>query len=531
MISPCSSVNSRSVLASNVLGSHNKTKKSLSAAKACIPQILPSKFKPKLSPSADEGQERRVEPTPRPKAHSCEDLHHEPCTVLGNGDATDHDHDHGLASYSKASNCSPKNGPLNGTLRSTAEFSALYRNMHSIQRPSSLSSSLQGSVRSLASLFEKPGDEAGVLERLGNVPRDAVTYRVLEFERIIQRSSTAPTRSSSMPILPSGPSPAHSPVPGSCFLQSAVSAEYLVMPEPEQTDDCPIVPVGDNVSSEEASYSGGEASTLSGLLVDSTPTSEHHHHYHHHHHHDHLPFHPLHLKPSKCKGSCPASYTRFTTIRRHERQQAGSNNNYSSTSSNFIPERRSIPPANLLLMGPAPFTLRRTLHSHQAKKTLSATKALGLDGIDARIFSSKPRPIIPQRLSSLEVLERLSNGDGTSSKVGDAHELTDGECSDANKNHCGGGYAATLLSVPLSMLTLSHGYVCDHSSPSDPSLLSAILSPPSDFTFSISVVCSVWPTLCALVTKTDMISILLCLVCGKDLTAISVSVVPVCLKV
>ncbi|XP_049337731.1 sorbin and SH3 domain-containing protein 1 isoform X1 [Astyanax mexicanus] len=492
MISPCSSVNSRSVLASNVLGSHNKTKKSLSAAKACIPQILPSKFKPKLSPSADEGQERRAEPTPRPKAHSCEDLHHEPCTVLGNGDATDHDHDHGLASYSKASNCSPKNGPLNGTLRSTAEFSALYRNMHSIQRPSSLSSSLQGSVRSLASLFEKPGDEAGALERLGNVPRDAVTYRVLEFERIIQRSSTAPTRSSSMPILPSGPSPAHSPVPGSCFLQSAVSAEYLVMPEPEQTDDCPIVPVGDNVSSEEASYSGGEAataaecvepsnqnhtspsrteieshshtdgkeaeqktscgdngaaeSTLSGLLVDSTPTSEHHHHYHHHHHHDHLPFHPLHLKPSKCKGSCPASYTRFTTIRRHERQQAGSNNNYSSTSSNFIPERRSIPPANLLLMGPAPFTLRRTLHSHQAKKTLSATKALGLDGIDARIFSSKPRPIIPQRLSSLEVLERLSNGDGTSSQVGDAHELTDGECSDANKNHCGDSESSQPLS-------------------------------------------------------------------------------------
>ncbi|XP_072534503.1 sorbin and SH3 domain-containing protein 1 isoform X3 [Salminus brasiliensis] len=477
MISPCSSVNSRSVLASNVLGIQNKTKKSLSAAKACIPQILPSKFKPKLSPSADEGQERRAEPTSRPKAHSCEDLHQEPCSVLGNGDATDNDH--GLASHSKASNClpgsrtSPKNGPLNGTLRSTTEFSALYRNMHNIQRPSSLASSLHGSVRSLASLFERPGDEASGPERSGYVPRDAVTYRVMEFERIIQRSSTAPTRSASMPTLPSGPSPAHSPVPGSCFLQSAVSAEFLVMPEPAQTDDCPLVPVEDKVFKEEASFSGGEEaecvessnenhtsrtdslshtdgkeaeqenscaenaaaeSALSGPSVVSTPTSEHHHH---HHHHDHLPFHPLHLKPSKCKGSCPASYTRFTTIRRHERQQA---------SSSFIPERRSIPPANLLLMGPAPFSLRRTLHSHQAKKTLSATKALGGDGAEGRIFSSRPRPIIPQRLSSLEVLERLSNGDGSSCQGGDAHELTDGECSDANKNHCGDSES----SLPLS---------------------------------------------------------------------------------
>ncbi|XP_037394794.1 sorbin and SH3 domain-containing protein 1 isoform X2 [Pygocentrus nattereri] len=477
MISPCSFVNSRSVLASNALGNQNKSKKSLSAAKACIPQILPSKFKPKLSSSADEGQERRAEPASRPKAHSCEDLHQEPCSVLGNGDATDSDH--GLASHSKASNClpesrtSPKNGPLSVALRSTAEFSALYRNMHHIQRPSSLGSSPHGSVRSLASLFEKPGDELSGPERSGNVPRDAVTFRVMEFERIIQRSSTAPTRSASMPTLPSGPSPAHSPAPGSCFLQSALSAESLVVPGPTQTDDCPLVPVEDKLSGEEASFSGGEAvecmdpsnqnhtsrtdshshtdgkgaelenscvqsaaaeNTLSGPSVASTPTSEHHHH---HHHHDHLPFHPLHLKPSKCKGSCPASYTRFTTIRRHERQQA---------SSIFVPERRATPPTNLLLMGPAPFSLRRTLHTHQAKKTLSATKALAGDMADGRIFSSRPKPVIPQRLSSLEVLERLSNGDSSPCQGREAHQLTDGECSDANKNHCGDSESSHPLS-------------------------------------------------------------------------------------
>ncbi|NWU92267.1 SRBS2 protein, partial [Upupa epops] len=36
-----------------------------------------------------------------------------------------------------------------------------------------------------------------------------------------------------------------------------------------------------------------------------------HHHHHHHHHHRHL--------ISSCKGRCPASYTRFTTMLKHER--------------------------------------------------------------------------------------------------------------------------------------------------------------------------------------------------------------------
>ncbi|XP_034043663.1 uncharacterized protein sorbs2a [Thalassophryne amazonica] len=57
----------------------------------------------------------------------------------------------------------------------------------------------------------------------------------------------------------------------------------------------------------------------------------HHHHIRHHHHHHH---HPAHQRVSHsqgyqhrhlistCKGRCPASYTRFTTMLRHEREQA-----------------------------------------------------------------------------------------------------------------------------------------------------------------------------------------------------------------
>ncbi|XP_016390197.1 sorbin and SH3 domain-containing protein 1-like isoform X6 [Sinocyclocheilus rhinocerous] len=437
MISPCSSVNTHSVLATNALASQNKTKKSLSAAKACIPQILPSKFKPKLSASTDESLERRTEPTQqRPKAHSCEDLHHEACGSR-NGDTTDADHRLNSACKCHSSPESRnlhKNGPAVGSVRSTTEFSTLYRNMHNIQRPSSLGSSPHGSVRCLASFFEKPVDDI-TLERTEIIPRDAVTFRVMEFERIIQRSNSAPTRSASMPILPSNPSPSHSPTP-TCFLQSALSAETLVLPGPANTEDCPAMNTEAQTPKEEASVSDecpntsrtdfpldlneGKSEEKNSCIHDpaketpsggtSEPTG--------HHHHDHFPFH---TKQSKCKGTCPASYTRFTTILRHERQQA-----------NTQQEKKCTPPRNLLLMGPAPFSLRRSLHSQQAKKTcaLSAMKPMTGD-----VISAKLKPLIPQRLSSLEVLERLSNGESSPCEGCNSDDLMDVEGSEASKDH------------------------------------------------------------------------------------------------
>ncbi|XP_067353584.1 sorbin and SH3 domain-containing protein 2-like isoform X16 [Channa argus] len=70
--------------------------------------------------------------------------------------------------------------------------------------------------------------------------------------------------------------------------------------------------------------------TSSESLYGSS-TLHHHHLRHHHHHHHHHPAHQSvgqsqgyqhrHLI-STCKGRCPASYTRFTTMLRHEREQA-----------------------------------------------------------------------------------------------------------------------------------------------------------------------------------------------------------------
>ncbi|XP_069395272.1 sorbin and SH3 domain-containing protein 1 isoform X4 [Paralichthys olivaceus] len=461
IISPCSSVNSRSVLASNAIGNQCKSKKPLSAAKACIPQILPSKFKPKLLPPSGDSQESRTKTFRHPKAHSCEDLYTGPCDAdfAGAGERGQY-----LDSkYSCGSECTDGLSPA--IRRSTSEFSSLYRTMHHIQRPSSAGCSPHGSVRSLASLFEKAkadGGERSEADDGGNIPRDAVLSRVSEFEMIIQRSTSAPSRSSSLPTLHSSHSQSPDHIPNHLYMTSAVSAESLLVADATQTDACsPVEPEGksseqealppNSVKVEEAapfSDDGHNNRTESPCSTEveveqifskSSPALTHqtvsasksplqlltasppqHNHLHHHHHHLHHLNHQLLHKPSKCKGSCPASYTRFTTILRHERQQA-------TTQQERPPpaEKKTTLPGNLFLMGPAPFRPRRNLPSSQTRRTLLATKVTQRPCS----MSPEPRPLIPQRLSSLEVLERLSNGDG-----GNTDHLSNGQGLDANGN-------------------------------------------------------------------------------------------------
>ncbi|CAB1312441.1 unnamed protein product [Coregonus sp. 'balchen'] len=450
-----------------------KNKKPLSAAKACIPQILPSKFKHKLIPPSDDSHDRRTAPARHPKAHSFEDIY--------TGSTGAEAQESGLNSNThKNSNGLPldsETGLKNGspaTRRSTSEFSTLYRNMHSIQRPScSVGSSPHGSVRSLTCLFEKvgvngidrEGDEAG-----GNIPRrEAVSSRVSEFELITQRSSPSPTRSSSMPTLPTGQSLTHNHSPADLFMASAVSAESLLVTDPGHArllEGCPLEDTEGKAARDEAFLSGSEiveevasseyigtlrAESLSGTEAETeqhgptekapvptekppevtisrtsnsppspvTPSAPPHNLHNHHH-----------LKPSsKCKGSCPASYTRFTTIRRHERQQEAMAQQDKLSTQEKIKNSSSLP-SNHFLMGPAPFRVRRSLQSHQAKKTLSATKVMA--GQTSQTHFYDPRPLIPQRLSSLEVLERLGNGEGAPSDSD--NNLTNRGVLDANGN-------------------------------------------------------------------------------------------------
>ncbi|KAM9769095.1 sorbin and SH3 domain-containing protein 2 isoform 2-T6 [Menidia menidia] len=82
--------------------------------------------------------------------------------------------------------------------------------------------------------------------------------------------------------------------------------------------------------------------TSSESLYGSSTLHHHHLRHHHHHHHHHHPAHQSlgqsqgyqhrHLI-STCKGRCPASYTRFTTMLRHERERARLENQRASQQS------------------------------------------------------------------------------------------------------------------------------------------------------------------------------------------------------
>lgn len=497
IISPCSSVNSRSVHASNAVGNQCKNMKPLSAAKACIPQILPSKFKPKLLPPNGDMKETTTNAARHPKVHSYEDLCADAC-----------DRDFAVAEeslYGQDSGFKPGYGAENfspGIRRSASDFSSMYRTMHHIQRPSSVGCSPHGSVRSLTCLFEKAKTEGGERSEAGdggNIPRDAVSSRVSAFEIIIQQSTPAPSRSSSLPTLHSSHDLNH---PAPLYLTSAVSAETLMVADATRSNACSPGEVECRSCEEDSSSQGSGAvkETVRDLPGADSPTDTetevekifsqsssapthqnnngpksfsayplHHNHIHHHllHHLNHQAL----LKPSKCKGSCPASYTRFTTILRHERQQA--------QQEKIQPEKKILLPGNLLLMGPAPFRLRKNIQSHQTRRTLSATKVPA--GVQRPCsLSTDLGPVIPQRLSSLEVLERLSNGEGNHNG-----NLSNRRCLDANGNllqplsaHRRGGY----ISLPLPLSPSSLAPVVNHLSRISLSLHLVSLSSQSDVT-------------------------------------------------
>ncbi|XP_063332056.1 sorbin and SH3 domain-containing protein 2 isoform X6 [Pelmatolapia mariae] len=115
--------------------------------------------------------------------------------------------------------------------------------------------------------------------------------------------------------------------------------------------------------------------TSSESLYGSSTLHHHHHHLrHHHHHHHHHPGHQSlgqsqgyqhrHLI-STCKGRCPASYTRFTTMIRHERERARqehqrpSQQNRSSHSQNQSSQSQQSMSKLAFLVSPVPFRRKK----------------------------------------------------------------------------------------------------------------------------------------------------------------------------
>ncbi|XP_048712296.1 sorbin and SH3 domain-containing protein 1 isoform X10 [Caretta caretta] len=445
MIAP-SSVNSRTFNASHtsMLGHACTHKKPLSAAKACITEILPSKFKPKLAAPAALVQDTKGILLPHEKAQSCENLRSSSAlfdnkkTFLVNvGESVEN-----LLMQSKQEYVTKSSSTLSLQEYSTSsrkgylprksgmEFTMLYKNMHQINRSRiHLGTISSCSVRDIASQFENElrdrSEQSPSGENSEQIPKDTVSSRITAFEQLIQRSRSMPALNFS-----SGQSKSPtSPQSKSC-LSSAYSAESLLeSPKPNQEEkdaasmannsshSCSNVEdlasdLSDIVPMDMLSACTDETDLQSNASNDSGGSLSHANG-------------PQKYKLNKCKGACPASYTRFTTIRRHEQQQASKN---PSSKGDAHGDRHTLL-RNVYLMSPLPFRLKKPFQ-HSPRKT-PPPDCLGVPLIystENQNNAAQPRgcqaekshhslhklccedkPLAPKRLSSFEIVERLSH--------------------------------------------------------------------------------------------------------------------------
>ncbi|XP_044924606.1 sorbin and SH3 domain-containing protein 1 isoform X14 [Mustela putorius furo] len=430
-----SSVPSRTVSSSNALGPMCKHKKPLSAAKACISEILPSKFKPRLSAPSALLQEQKSVLLPAEKAQSCENL----CVSLSLNDSK-----RGLPLRvggsienlltrsrrewdSKSSSTVSLQEYGTGTRRpcplsrkAGMQFTMLYRDMHHINRAGLFLGSISSSsVRDLASHFERNslalarGELGSSQEGSEHIPKHTVSSRITAFEQLIQRSRSMPSLDLSGRL-----SKSPTPVLSRSGLTSARSAESLLEStklRPRELDGMNpgglyATPTCSNMvepplgfrglaPSEPLSACSDELDHCSNISSNSREGSSSSVH-------GDFPKHRL----TKCKGTCPASYTRFTTIRKHEQQQT-------SRQSDWRPDLRgdrSTLLRNIYLMSPLPFRLKKPLQSHPRQPPpgdFSAPQAGQKPDLPSQPQQDETpcggKPSVPKRLSSRHTMARL----------------------------------------------------------------------------------------------------------------------------
>uniref|UniRef100_A0A4X1UNL3 Sorbin and SH3 domain containing 1 n=1 Tax=Sus scrofa TaxID=9823 RepID=A0A4X1UNL3_PIG len=427
-----SSVHSRAGHTSSVLGPGCKHKKPLSAAKACISEILPSKFKPRLSAPSALLQDQKSILLPSEKAQSYENL----CVSVSLGDSkrglplqvggsvenllmrSRRDYDGKLGSTMSLQEYSTgARRPCPLSRRAGSQFTVLYRDMHHINRAGlSLGSVSSSSVRDLASHFERSGlalsrGELGPSqEGSENIPKHTVSSRITAFEQLIQRSRSMPSLDLSGRL-----SKSFTPALARGGLTSARSAESLLEStklrprevveglSPEGLYASPICSrMADPtlgfglVPSEPLSTCSDELDRCSNISSDSREGSSSSVH-------GDFPKHRL----NKCKGTCPASYTRFTTIRRHEQQQT-------CRRPDWRPDPRGDKATllrNIYLMSPLPFRLKKPLQ-HPPRQPCSGDFSGQKAEPPSQPHLDEPpsgeKPSVPKRLSSRHTMARLS---------------------------------------------------------------------------------------------------------------------------
>ncbi|KAG8552203.1 hypothetical protein GDO81_004436 [Engystomops pustulosus] len=413
-----SSLNKRTCSGSNSLGSLYKQKSSLSAAKACIGEILPSRFKP-IAPAQDPSRHKQSTSLPQQKAQSYENLlepssfvNKQTCLRQGSPDNMlgksykDYKVKSGSAMSLQEYTMNTSKCSFTSNLKSGgAEFNMMYRDMHHINR-SSLQNALSCSnVRDIANHFEQEGKHGALLKfgTSGNVPKHTVSSRVTAFEQLIQRSRSMPSLD-----LSNGQSVSPTPSQSRTGVVAACSVESLLESPLKETEDAnmqlPLYKTSTPSSNvEEMSSDLSDVALVDTLSVCTDET-------------DHLsntsndscnstnkP--PQKYKMNTCKSSCPASYTRFTTIRRHEKKMA---KNSKSTEHQIIQR-------NIYLISPLPFKLKKPLQDSPKKSSDTSEKSCNViepskkSHVDHLLKPSvDEKPCLPPRQSSFEIVERLN---------------------------------------------------------------------------------------------------------------------------
>ncbi|KAJ8262198.1 hypothetical protein GJAV_G00163620 [Gymnothorax javanicus] len=231
-----------------------------------------------------------------------------------------------------------------------APFLKLYRKMHHINRQDLLTSEIICSVKSRVLEYEKERYTDSILSWRGHseeVPRDMVPNRISEFERLIQKSKSMPdlgnelssdgtptsSRRSSSPkhrfsieSLLEADSPRRNPPEGESQYPTGKGpppvhlqvTDRHAIPTPGRQDfsdsdhDVAVSDLSDFIQMEGSSFcSESDLDHCSLTSSESLYGSGYNHHPHRRHYHRQL--------VSSCKGHCPASYTRFTTMVKHER--------------------------------------------------------------------------------------------------------------------------------------------------------------------------------------------------------------------
>nr|XP_024647509.1 sorbin and SH3 domain-containing protein 1 isoform X21 [Macaca nemestrina] len=432
-----SSVHSRTFNTSNALGPVCKHKKPLSAAKACISEILPSKFKPRLSAPSTLLQEQKSILLPSEKAQSCENLcvsgslndskRGLPLPVGGSIEnllmRSRRDYDSKSSSTMSLQEYSTSGRrPCPLSRKAGMQFTMLYRDMHQINRAGlflgSISSS--SSVRDLASHFEKSslalsrGELGPSQEGSEHIPKHTVSSRITAFEQLIQRSRSMPSLDLSGRL-----SKSPTPVLSRGNLTSARSAESLLEStklRPKEMDGMNssgvyASPTCSNMAHHALSFRGlvpseplstcsDDLDRCSNISTDSREGSSSSVH-------GDFPKHRL----NKCKGTCPASYTRFTTIRKHEQQQTSRQPEWRLDSRGD----KSTLLRNIYLMSPLPFRLKKPLHHHPRQPSPGDSSGLLVGqkpDLPSQPHQDRPpsggKPVVPTRLSSRHTMARLS---------------------------------------------------------------------------------------------------------------------------